>query len=406
MSDISTRNSQSSDRKPWVFWKRIRSLLEPKQASFRKVFAAHEDVDFEQFTKTYFKTITDRVKYGEAITSIPKKSHFTAPKNPIVLCHGFSGFDRLILVPSIARITRVLNNHTASSNSEQLLENDAEDSRMKGLLEVEYWFGVKEALEAKGCTVISARVPGFASIEERANTLNEFIERETKHLRLSQKSSDIYNSPGAKNERQPHKRVKVNLIAHSMGGLDSRFLISRIPNKNFEVVSLTTVSTPHRGSEMADFLVGLASDMQKGLPTESTVKLLPPAIYELTTSSMKEFNRVTPNSKDVAYFSYGASCQPKWFNLFYASWHLMFSLSGGEPNDGLVTVRSSKWGNYMGTLQNTDHLDVINWKNRLQKEVASKVFKISDSIGEQVQPELDVLDFYLSIADKLAQRGF
>ena len=287
-----------------------------------------------------------------------------------------------------------------------MLESDFGESKIKGLLEVEYWFGVKQALEAKGCTVICARVPGFASVEERAKALNECIERETRYLRLSKSPNDIYNTPNGEDNRKPQERIRVNLIAHSMGGLDSRYMISRIPNKNFEVISLTTVSTPHHGSEMADFVVGLSRDVQKGIPRDSPAKILPPAIYQLTTESMREFNRSTPNDPKVAYFSYGASMRPKWFNLFYGTWQVVSNISNGEPNDGLVTVSSSKWGQYMGTLQNTDHLDLINWKNRIQKEVANKVFKVNDSVSNQVEPELDVLDFYLSIADNLARRGF
>lgn len=36
------------------------------------------------------------------------------------------------------------------------------------------------------------------------------------------------------------------------------------------------------------------------------------------------------------------------------------------PNDGLVSVESSKWGEYKGTLDNVSHLDLINWTNRLR----------------------------------------
>ena len=36
------------------------------------------------------------------------------------------------------------------------------------------------------------------------------------------------------------------------------------------------------------------------------------------------------------------------------------------PNDGLVSVESSKWGTYKGTLVGVSHLDLINWTNRLR----------------------------------------
>lgn len=35
------------------------------------------------------------------------------------------------------------------------------------------------------------------------------------------------------------------------------------------------------------------------------------------------------------------------------------------PNDGLVSVKSSMWGTYEGTLAGVSHLGIINWVNRL-----------------------------------------
>ncbi len=41
----------------------------------------------------------------------------------------------------------------------------------------------------------------------------------------------------------------------TQGGLDGRFLISHLKPTNFRVRSLTTISTPHRGSSFADYLL-------------------------------------------------------------------------------------------------------------------------------------------------------
>lgn len=37
-------------------------------------------------------------------------------------------------------------------------------------------------------------------------------------------------------------------------GLDSRYMISRIKPLDFNVLSLTTIATPHRGSAFADYM--------------------------------------------------------------------------------------------------------------------------------------------------------
>jgi triacylglycerol lipase len=42
-------------------------------------------------------------------------------------------------------------------------------------------------------------------------------------------------------------------MAHSMGGLDCRYLISRIKPDDYTPLSLTTISTPHRGSPFMDW---------------------------------------------------------------------------------------------------------------------------------------------------------
>lgn len=45
----------------------------------------------------------------------------------------------------------------------------------------------------------------------------------------------------------------VNLLAHSMGGLDGRHLITHIRPKDYTPLSLTTIATPHRGSPFMDW---------------------------------------------------------------------------------------------------------------------------------------------------------
>ena len=83
-----------------------------------------------------------------------------------------------------------------------------------------------------GVEVLIGKVPSSGSIEERATVLCGLIEK---------------RFPGR----------EVNLIGHSMGGLDCRYLISQIPHseRTFVVKSLTTIATPHLGSSFADFLL-------------------------------------------------------------------------------------------------------------------------------------------------------
>lgn len=47
---------------------------------------------------------------------------------------------------------------------------------------------------------------------------------------------------------------KVNVIAHSKGGLDTRAAIALTSARDY-IASLTTINTPHRGCEFADYLL-------------------------------------------------------------------------------------------------------------------------------------------------------
>lgn len=371
-----------------------------------------DDPNLRSFVNAYGNFLDKGQKKNESmlLREFPTREKYLAPKNPIVLCHGLSGFDKLILIPSVYQLTKMISNSIQAHKSEHFIEDDEEeeDARNASILEVEYWIGVKERLEEKGCTVITAKVPGFGSIEERAVILNAFLEKETKKLKENATKGQIYNTDDVSSDASVKKEenIKVNLIAHSMGGLDCRFLISRLPNKGYKVLSLTTVSTPHRGSEMADYVVRLFEELKEATPVEGAPQLLPACFYELTTSYMSYFNKITPDDPHVSYFSYGSSFMPKWYNALRMPWKVINNATNGDPNDGMVTVKSSKWGEYRGTLINTDHLDLINWKNKLQKDIGGLFENTNESAENTIKPDLDILNFYLQIADDLARKGF
>lgn len=285
------------------------------------------------------------------------KHKYNPTKYPIVLCHGLSGFDTLTFLPRP--------NFWHKGTVKKVIK--------KGLILVDYWYGIQDTLKNIGCDVYIGKVPPFGSIEQRATTLHEFLEAQ-------------FETP-----------TKVNLIAHSMGGLDSRYLVSQFESRNYQVESLTTVSTPHRGSEVADFV---EAHVKPGV-------ILPQAIRELTLKSLAEFNKKIVDDKSVAYYSYGARFHPRWFNVFKYPWNLIRraivldnKLNNTHrmlDNDGMVSVESSQWGEYLGTLDEVDHLDLINWTNRLRTVVDKSLFNH--------QPSFNALAFYSHIIHSLADRG-
>ncbi len=77
-------------------------------------------------------------------------------------------------------------------------------------------------------------VPPLASIDARAQQLAEQIGLFVSVLE----------------QQQQHGRpVRVNVIAHSMGGLDARKAAHLIPKK---IASITTISSPHQGTELVN----------------------------------------------------------------------------------------------------------------------------------------------------------
>lgn len=269
------------------------------------------------------------------------REKYDAPKYPIVLAHGLMGFDELRLAG-------------------------------RWLPGVQYWRGIREALEAAGVQVITTSVPTTGSINDRAEALHEQIRDKT-------------------------QGDAVNIVAHSMGGLDARQLISRIQPSAFKVKSLTTIATPHRGSSAADMLfrdIGM-DNVNQLYKLLGRLKVDTGAFAQLTRGYIMEtFNPVTPNDPEVRYFSYGAAATPHILSVFRLSHDLMDVIEG--PNDGLVSVASSRWGDYKGTLMGVTHLDLINWTNRFKRLAANMAL---------VKPDFNAIAFYLSIADMLAKEG-
>src|SRR5436309_9469883 len=61
--------------------------------------------------------------------------------------------------------------------------------------------------------------------------------------------------------RFPEPKARIHIIAHSMGGLDARYALDRgLSGLAPRIASLSTIGTPHRGSPIADLLVGPTTD--------------------------------------------------------------------------------------------------------------------------------------------------
>ena len=141
---------------------------------------------------------------------------------------------------------------------------------------------------------------------------------------------------------------EIHIVAHSMGGLDSRFLLSKnLLGLADRVVSLSTVSTPHRGSPVADLFLGLlpgidAQPVRKVL--DHFVSVGSGALDALSTKSAPQFNQDNPDVPHVRYLSYFGCGH---ISVALLPTHEFIKLHGKsddeKTNDGVVSLASAKW---------------------------------------------------------------
>lgn len=221
------------------------------------------------------------------------------PPLPVVLVHGLFGFSR-VGIPG-ARI--------------------------------HYFRGVVAHLESLGCHVHAVRLPPAASVAARAKKLAAAI------------------------EKLPHERV--DLIAHSMGGLDARYALAKL-GLDRKVRSLVTIGTPHRGTAIADLLlkspIGWGHNLLRmlGLPTA--------ALGWLSTASLERFNREILDVPGVRYACVvgGMHRETSIVPVPLIAAHAYLKRVSGT-NDGLVPVSSQYWGEVLAEIE-ADHFAQVGWR--------------------------------------------
>jgi triacylglycerol lipase len=179
---------------------------------------------------------------------------------------------------------------------------------------------------------------------------------------------------------------RLDLVAHSQGGLDARHFISSMGHEA-DVALLATVSTPHQGSALADGMLGLLGDGLAADLLEGIVNVIAgwiggsendvlKAFEVVTVPYMRDvFNPTHPDAPGVAYWSWNAeSCRDldldcraahddEWiFPALAITYAVMMGCPNDQigcgPNDGIVPANSAIWGEWKGTLF-ADHWDEV-----------------------------------------------
>jgi triacylglycerol lipase len=272
---------------------------------------------------------TDEIKSEEAQTADDAlgSSTFGKTKNPIVLAHGMAGFDSLFGV-------------------------------------LDYFYGVESTLRDAGGEVFITHVPQFNSSEARGEALLDQVE-------------NIAAQTGK----------KVNLIGHSHGGFDVRYVAAVRPDL---VASVTTIGSPHKGADLATFL---RDNISSGGFTEGVLSLFASSLgiilglisghpdpqdalaglASLTAEGTGAFNAKYPAGLPATACGSGAALQN---GIRFYSWSgtdpftnlldvadLPLKVSGtvySEENDGLVGRCSSHLGTVIRDDFNMNHLDEVN----------------------------------------------
>ncbi len=289
---------------------------------------------------------------------------------PILLAHGFFGFEHLA-----------------------------------NLDFVPYWHGVPERLESLGHLVCVGEVDPFNDSTDRGEQL------------LEQAIACAAASGHA----------KVNILAHSQGGLDARVVAHVAPEL---VASVTTIATPHYGTPIADIAVGLTPNSGSAALIDWLVQTLGAplwdevgnqtslyeAMYQMSQAGIAEFNATYTDAPGVLYTSVtgrtglhagGEACEPTSlpppqliaaFDDTLDTTDPMFVipeaiLSEGvfvqQPNDALVRVVDARWGEFLGCVP-ADHLDEVG-----------QLLGDSPGLGNA----WDHLDFYADLVAYLRDRG-
>lgn len=223
---------------------------------------------------------------------------------PVVLHHGIFGYDELRLGP----------------------------------IRIPHFPGVEEALEQAGHVCLRTRVHPIASIARRARELKESILRQLEEL------GDLAGA-------------RLIVVAHSLGGLDARYMISHLGMAS-RVAALLTITTPHRGAALADFW---HLHLGQRLPIYSALQRAGMdigAALDLQRAEMERFNAATPDHPDVRYYSVTCSVPARGIRPKLLISHRIVEREEGE-NDGIVSVRSAKWGTHLDHWP-VDHITALN----------------------------------------------
>ena len=232
---------------------------------------------------------------------------------------------------------------------------------------------IEKTLKDCGCAVYTANIDAFGSIESNAEQLKKII-------------LGVMKETGAE---------MVNVIAHSKGGLDTKYMLKSLDMAD-KVASFTTLCTPHRGSVIATHIWNLPLWIKK--PLAFFINGFYKLAGDKNPDSMKVCEQLKTTdelseSLEVANAVYCQSYSTKIHKgsdcLLMAVPMVIYNKTNGEENDGMVSESSAKFENYRGECleESVSHTQIVDFfaKRKHRKRI---------------------LNFYVELCRELSEMGY
>lgn len=306
-----------------------------------------------------------------------------------VIC-GFVPIANLVVLYHIIRIA----GYEARLEGEKLLIDEARKERricatkypvllvhgvfFRDFKYLNYWGRIPEELEKNGAVIYYGNHQSADSVEGSAAELAARIRQITEETGCG----------------------KLNIIAHSKGGLDCRYALSQLGVSEL-TASLTTINTPHRGCLFADYLLEKIPQAVQEKTADTYNRALKvlgderpdfmAAVRDLTAVACNKRNEYIRDVEGIYYQSVGSKCSRALNGRFPLNFtYPMVKYFDGE-NDGLVSTDSFVWGEDYRLVtvkgkRGVSHGDMID-------------------LNRENIPGFDVREFYVELVAELKQKG-
>ena len=241
-----------------------------------------------------------------------------------------------------------------------------------------YWGRIPEALKKNGAQIFYGNHQSAASVENSA-------------AELAARIREIVEKTGC---------GKVNIIAHSKGGLDCRCAVSREGAAPY-VASITTINTPHRGCGFADYLLAkIPAAVQARVASAYNAAMrklgdrdpdFMAAVRDMTAARCTELDHSMLLPEGVFCQSVGSRLNQATNGKFPLNFTYPLVKYFDGPNDGLVAEESFRWG------ERYDFLTVEGKRGISHGDMID--------LNRENIPGFDVREYYVQLVSGLRQRG-